>query len=257
MARQANPGLTYFSFETGFFNDRKIRRLLKSHGSDGIVIYNYLLCEIYKDKGYYLEYDKDLAFDVSDSLRSVTEEIVNNVIEFCLDCNLFNKKLFTEKHILTSSGIQSRWENTIDLLKRKSTINSEFIAINSEEIGINSEETPLNSEITTTKKEKKRKEEKERKNIPQFLEFKEYALLNQNNTDLHSLELKYKAWVENGWKTGKNTPIKNWKSTLLNTLKYLQLDAKNQQNNETPAEKQARINAASIKERMSTSQGNG
>jgi hypothetical protein len=64
--------------------------------------------------------------------------------------------------------------------------------------------------------------EKEKKiYIPDFLEFKNYALENQKNTDLHKLELKYKAWVQSGWIDGNGKKILNWKGKLLNTLPYL------------------------------------
>ena len=36
-----------------------------------------------------------------------------------------------------------------------------------------------------------------------------------------ALDLKYQAWKENGWKNGNGKKIKNWKTTLLNTLPYL------------------------------------
>jgi hypothetical protein len=65
--------------------------------------------------------------------------------------------------------------------------------------------------------------EKKEKNIyiPDFSEFKKYALDNQCNTDLKKLELKYKSWVEAGWIDGNGKKISNWKSKLLNTLTYL------------------------------------
>jgi len=59
------------------------------------------------------------------------------------------------------------------------------------------------------------------KEIPYFEEFKKYALENKPNININSLELKYKSWVENGWKNGNGKEIKNWKSNLLNTLPYI------------------------------------
>lgn len=58
---------------------------------------------------------------------------------------------------------------------------------------------------------------------PQFGEFLEYAIEKKPNVDREAVRLKYEAWKENGWKTGGKTQraIKNWKSTLLNTLKHL------------------------------------
>ena len=58
-------------------------------------------------------------------------------------------------------------------------------------------------------------------NIPTWDEFKSYALENKPNVNVDDLELKYKSWVAGGWKTGTGRKIKNWKSTLLNTLPHI------------------------------------
>ena len=83
----------------------------------------------------------------------------------------------------------------------------------------------VNAEYTepTPKQECKEgiKNEKNEKNIPAFDEFKFYALENDPNVNLKSLELKYKSWVENGWRDGNDKKIINWKSKLLNTINYL------------------------------------
>lgn len=79
----------------------------------------------------------------------------------------------------------------------------------------------------TTKNDKNIKNDKNN-TIPSFEIFKNYALEKSEKLnyalDLKKLELKYESWVENKWMTGgKNSrKIKNWKSTLLNTLPYLQ-----------------------------------
>ena len=70
------------------------------------------------------------------------------------------------------------------------------------------------------------KEDKEIKNIiiPEFSEFLEYALLNKPKVNQHDLRLKYESWKESKWSTNKNgklQPILNWKTTLLNTLPYI------------------------------------
>lgn len=64
-------------------------------------------------------------------------------------------------------------------------------------------------------------EKKNIKAIPTYIEFKDYAVKNQFNTDLHKLELKYKSWVASDWNDGNGKKIKNWKSKILNTLPYL------------------------------------
>jgi len=67
-------------------------------------------------------------------------------------------------------------------------------------------------------------------NIPVYEDFKNYALENVKDVDLESVELKYKAWVENGWKDGNNKQIKKWKVKLLNTLQYLPKNEENKRN---------------------------
>lgn len=64
-----------------------------------------------------------------------------------------------------------------------------------------------------------------KKEIPSVEEFLNYAKenLKEKFESLEfSIRMKYKSWVENGWKTGKDKEIKNWKTTLLNTIPYLE-----------------------------------
>lgn len=63
-------------------------------------------------------------------------------------------------------------------------------------------------------------------NIPSFEEFKIYAQEKMADVDLEKLGLKYASWNENNWSTGKGDKIKNWKTTLLNTLPYLKKEKK-------------------------------
>lgn len=70
------------------------------------------------------------------------------------------------------------------------------------------------------------KESKEIKNntIPEFSEFLSYALEKKPKINQQDLRLKYESWKENEWsinRNGKLQPITNWKSTLLNTLPYI------------------------------------
>ena len=68
-------------------------------------------------------------------------------------------------------------------------------------------------------------EEKPEKNPPPSLEtFLNYAIENKENVSKSSVELKYKSWVENGWKDGNGKKVTNWKSKLLNTLSFLPED---------------------------------
>jgi len=59
---------------------------------------------------------------------------------------------------------------------------------------------------------------------PSIDEFLTYAKKNKPNACQDALSLKYNSWIENDWckeSNGKKVKIKNWKSTLLNTLPYI------------------------------------
>lgn len=66
-------------------------------------------------------------------------------------------------------------------------------------------------------------------NKPSFDEFMEYAKtlpMYEEGLDEH-LKIKYEYWVDNGWISGFNKPIINWKQTLKSTMPYLTSKNKN------------------------------
>lgn len=80
------------------------------------------------------------------------------------------------------------------------------------------------TQTTPIEEEEERKEEKETKNIPTKQEFIAYALSVMPDVSLTDLGLKYQSWIVNDWsinRNGKLAKILNWKSTLTNTLKFL------------------------------------
>ncbi len=88
------------------------------------------------------------------------------------------------------------------------------------EIGLTEKEQLLNTN-KQSKDNKVNNNKVKNTNIPVWEEFKTYALSLKSDVDVDSLELKYKSWLENGWKNGNDKPIKNWKSAVLNTLPYI------------------------------------
>lgn len=153
MARPQKAGLEYYPKDTGSFGDRKIRRLLNAFGCKGYVIYEYLLCVIYQDKGYYVEYDCELAFDVADYLgNGITEALVKEVVNGCVTIGLFEKGLFDLSSILTSSGIQKRYLKA----KRGATIEDQLLVITVETRVITAK-TPVIAAESTQSKVKKSK----------------------------------------------------------------------------------------------------
>ena len=58
--------------------------------------------------------------------------------------------------------------------------------------------------------------------IPACDEFVNFILENDSTVNPKAAALKYKAWIENGWKDGYNKPIKSWKTKALNIIQYLE-----------------------------------
>lgn len=90
---------------------------------------------------------------------------------------------------------------------------------------VNTKETLGKHELPTNKNEKNEKNEKNI-DIPAQQEFLDYVFSNDKDVSREAVQLKYKSWVENGWKDGNNKPIKNWKSKILNTIAYLPKNTK-------------------------------
>ncbi|EHM37847.1 hypothetical protein HMPREF0080_02031 [Anaeroglobus geminatus F0357] len=68
MARPLKQGLDYFPLDTDFLQDIKVRRLIRACGSSAIPMLIGLLVNIYRGDGYYLRWDSDMTFLISDEV---------------------------------------------------------------------------------------------------------------------------------------------------------------------------------------------
>lgn len=127
MARPKKTGLDYFPFDVDFFSDRKIKRLRASYGSDGVDVYIYLLCEIYRS-GYYVEYDEDLILDISDELNikaNTTMQILNYLFSRSL-LMVIESKLAVPVKVITAASVQRRYQAAKKAAKRDVDVAAEF-----------------------------------------------------------------------------------------------------------------------------------
>lgn len=127
MARPLKEGLDYFPFDVDFFMDIKIRRLSKACGPTSQSILICLLCNIYQDKGYYIEWNKDLPFLIADTV-GVSEGVVEEVIKKAIQVELFDENIYDRYNVLTSVGIQSRYIVVTERRKKIDWI-SEYVLI--------------------------------------------------------------------------------------------------------------------------------
>jgi hypothetical protein len=126
MARPKQDGLLYFSFDTDFFYaDKRIKRLQSKFENDGLILYIYLLTEIYRN-GYYISWDEDAAEDAAADLH-LKEGFIEQVLTYLRGRSLLTMRtLSTGVTIITSPGIQKRYQEAVKSRKRDVYVDSEI-----------------------------------------------------------------------------------------------------------------------------------
>ena len=219
MARPMKRGLDYFPLENDFFCDDKIRLVRARHGIKGEYIALRLLSKIYKENGYYYRWGEDeaelFAMDLADG---VTCDQVRQVVDDLMKREFFDRAMYDAQGILTSNGIQRRFDHicTLSKLKREPIeakydvrrvsseemdIDSELIPNYSEEMGKNPEEIaetsesiPKFSEESTQRKGKK-------------IESKVYkSTAEERKRCVHLLTLENDNWISNTCKAYETQP---------------------------------------------------
>ena len=183
MGRKKKIGLTWFRMDVDIFQDIKVRKLIRRQGGKAFTVYALLLGDIYRN-GYYMRWDTELPFIISEQ-TGYDEVYIQEVIKSCLSLGLFSEKLFNTEGVLTSRGIQTRYLDALNYMKRKAEIEeysllsdedydensvqktSENMPISpkkSEEKGISSEEKTISSEEMAISSEESTQREKREKN---------------------------------------------------------------------------------------------
>lgn len=127
-------GLFFFYFDVNFFGDKNIKILRARYGSDGIVLYIYILCEVYKDNGYYMQVDDDFIYTASSDLNMSSEKI-GQMLNFLLKRSLLDSKLFQSDKVLTSTGIQKHYQDAVKERGKKNPVivNEKFWILSEED----------------------------------------------------------------------------------------------------------------------------
>ena len=121
--------LSYFPMDTQFFENEKIEMLMANFGFEASGVYIKLLCKIYTN-GYYMRWNETICKVFTYSLHSrFNSKKVQQIIDFLVEFNFFNKKLFLEHQILTSKGIQERFFEIISRRKNFVCENVEYLLV--------------------------------------------------------------------------------------------------------------------------------
>ena len=138
-------GLSYFPFDIDFFQDLKIRKLIRCQGGKAVTVYALLLCFIYK-RGYYIRWDEELPFAISEQ-TGYDEAYIREVIKSCVTLGLFSRELFDGEGVLTSRGIQERYAEICELSRRVYVI-EQFNLISEQKEGISVQKKYISAQKT-------------------------------------------------------------------------------------------------------------
>lgn len=159
MARPTKKGLDYFPLNVDFLSDLKVRRIIKACGKEAVHILVALLANIYRDEGYYVLWDDDLAFLVADEVGT-KEGTVEELVRKAVQVKFFDKDIFDKYSVLTSKGIQNRY---ILATKERKKVELEFKylltnEVNRSNISINGRNNSVNQGNNQQSKVKESKE---------------------------------------------------------------------------------------------------
>lgn len=163
MARPKKQGIDYFPLDVDFFSNVKIRKIARACGSQSTSILICLLCNIYKDNGYYILWDEDLPFVIADSV-GVSEGAVKEVILKAIQVGFFDKDIYEKHKVLTSYGIQSRFKSAVYKREEIEYI-VEYLVSDIQNSISDGENQVSDTESTQSKVKVKRKKNKENSTI--------------------------------------------------------------------------------------------
>ncbi len=132
MARPKKQGLDYFPLDVNV--DNKLEILESEYGILGFGFIIKLFQKIYAN-GYYLEWNQYSASLFKKEV-GIEKEKINEIIDFCLDINIFDKRLYQQCQILTSRGIQKRYF-TVCKRRKEVEVIKEYLLVKPQDYGIN------------------------------------------------------------------------------------------------------------------------
>lgn len=110
MARPQKVGLQYFPLDVDVFEDPKVEKITSLFGPVGDGILMRLLCRIYRE-GYCTAFDEDVARSIARKVgdRELFATVIG-VVDKLVQVGFFDEGMYREYGILTSRGIQVRYE---------------------------------------------------------------------------------------------------------------------------------------------------
>ena len=164
--------------------------------------------------------------DLLKSVDHLTDEelgkLFKHILEYVNDCNpeLEDRLLITAWKPIERSLKEDliKWETQLEQRRQAGKKSAEVRKRNATSVNDRSSSSTDSVTVSVSVND-----------IPTVEEFIAHAISKKTTLDVEAVRLKYDAWVTNGWKNGNDKPIKNWKSSLNNTIPHLKESASNKQ----------------------------
>ncbi len=105
--RRPKQRIDYFSLEVDYYADPKFVRLRTEFGIKGEICAIRVLCAIYRE-GYFIQCSDDLLYMIADDTK-LPFQFIREAVAGMVRCGLFDKQIYDDHRVLTSTGIQRRW----------------------------------------------------------------------------------------------------------------------------------------------------
>ena len=220
MARPIKEGLDYFMLDC-YMND-KIRLIEAEYGVKGFAIIVKLFQKIYGERGYYCEWNEDVALLFNLNLggnSGVNKNLIDGIVVASIRRGIFSQELYEKFGILTSKRIQEEYFSAVsrrekvevkkEYLLVKVGKNSIYVDNNSINVNRNEENASNNTQSREEKSNKYTcasemhnsqnddKEEQLKKNFEVH-----YGLYPKKKGSKTVAYANYKLWVTTGKKVG-------------------------------------------------------
>jgi hypothetical protein len=194
----------------------------ETYGNDGFATFVKLLRELAKTNYHYLDLSKPTTIMFLSAKCKVSKETLLSIIKDLVDLNKFDSVLWNENKIIWCQDFVDSVQDAY-IRRNNNCITYEGLLQHLISLGIRKQSkcNEKSNSNTQSKVEDNKENKNKENNIPEFIEFLSYAIEKEPLICEVDLKRKFDAWVVNGWKDGNDKKISNWKSKLLNTIKFI------------------------------------
>ena len=139
MGRSLKVGLDYFRLDCHL--DTKFELIEAEFGLKGFAVVVKLYQRIYGEQGYYCEWDDDVAL-VFGAKTHLGASVVSEIVNAAIKRGLFDRDKFDKYHILTSTGIQKWYFDSIGRRERVE-VKKEYLCISDSNLPKNVNINPI------------------------------------------------------------------------------------------------------------------